>query len=355
MKISMMPAPALAAAILFVQLPALAQDTASPAELNATSSGTPPAGAPAAASSDAVREALAKKESDTDNTTLLKETLTAVDKQYSLIRKGKVQLNYELGYTYIGQEKINTDLSSGTATLFSIENTNSHTITNTIMADYGVLNNLTANVTMPFISRYSDNGGFSGVSHTLGDVGLGVRWQPQEVRRDEVAYTITGGLRVATGTSPYKVDVNKGVATGSGANSFNLGANLTRIVDPVALFGSVNLGYSLTARHLNQQLYGTVLREVKPGASFGFGLGFAYALSYKITTSFSFQESIQARSTLTFDNGNKAQTQTQSAGILSIGAGYRISPKTTVNVTVGAGLTAAAPNLSLTMSLPLSL
>ena len=47
--------------------------------------------------------------------------------------------------------------------------------------------------------------------------------------------------------------------------------------------------------------------------------------------------------------------EAQSAGILSIGAGYRMSPKTTVNVTVGAGLTAAAPNLSLTMSLPLSL
>jgi len=340
MKISITLAspPALAAALLLVQLPAPAQETASPA-----------------ASSDAVRAALAKKESDTDNTTLLKETLTAVDKQYSLIRKGKVQLNYELGYTYIGQEKINTDLSSGTATLFSIENTNSHTITNTIMADYGVRNNLTANVTVPLISRYSDGAGFSGVSHTIGDLGLGVRWQPQEVKRDEIAYTITGGMRLATGTSPYKVDVNKGLATGSGVNTFNVGANLTRIVDPVALFGSVNVGYSMTAKHLSQQLYGTTLRQVKPGASFGFGLGFAYALSYKITTSFSFQESIQARSTLTFDNGAQGQTQTQSAGILSIGAGYRMSPKTTVNVTVGAGLTAAAPNLSLTVSLPLSL
>jgi hypothetical protein len=214
---------------------------------------------------------------------------------------------------------------------------------------------LTANLTLPLISRYSDSGGFSGVSHTIGDVGLGVRWQPQEVKRDEVAYTLTGNVRLATGTSPYKVDVQKGVATGSGVNTFNIGANMTRIVDPVALFGSFNVGYSLAAKHLSQQMYGATLREVKPGASFGFGLGFAYALSYKITTSFSFQESIQARSTLTFDNGNKAQTQTQSAGILAIGAGYRMSPKTTVNVTVGAGLTAAAPNLSLTMSLPLSL
>jgi hypothetical protein len=313
------------------------------------------ASAAAPATSDAVRDALAKKEGDADNTTLLKETLTAVDKQYSLIRKGQIQVNYELGYAYIGQEKINTDLSSGQATLFSIQNSNSHTVTNTLMLDYGLRNNLTANVSMPFISRYADNTGYSGVSHTIGDLGLNVRWQPHEVKRDEPTFTITGGVRLATGESPFKVDTEKGLATGSGINTLNLGANVTRIVDPVALFGSVNVGYGLPARHLNQVLYGSVLREVKPGASFGFGLGFAYALSYKITTSLSFQESIAARSTLTFENGNKAQTQTQSAGILSVGLGYRFSPKTTVNVTVGAGLTAAAPNLTLTMSMPLLL
>jgi hypothetical protein len=327
----------------------------------AQQSSTASAAAPAtsAPSSDAVRDALAKKEGDADNTTLLKETLTAVDKQYSLIRKGQVQVNYELGYTFIGQDKINTDLSSGQATLFSIQNSNSHTVTNTLMLDYGLRNNLTANVSMPFISRYADNVGYSGVSHTLGDLGLNVRWQPLEVKRDEPTITITGGVRLASGESPFKVDSEKGLATGSGINTFSLGSNVTRIVDPVALFGSVNVGYGLKAKHLNQQLYGATLREVKPGASFGFGLGFAYALSYKITTSFSFQESISARSTLTFEDGagsrTKAQTQTQSAGILSIGLGYRFTPKTTVNVTVGAGLTAAAPNLSLTMSVPLLL
>jgi hypothetical protein len=341
MKIRSLPALAVAVCSLLVQPLAFAQQSSTPAT--------------SAPSSDAVRDALAKKEGDADNSTLLKETLTAVDKQYSMIRKGQIQVNYELGYAYIGQEKINTDLSSGQATLFSIQNSNSHTVTNTLTLDYGLRNNLTANVSMPFISRYADNTGYSGVSHTLGDLGLNLRWQPHEVKRDEPTFTITGGVRVATGESPFKVDNEKGLATGSGINTLNLGANVTRIVDPVALFGSVNVGYGLPARHLNQVLYGSVLREVKPGASFGFGLGFAYALSYKITTSLSFQESIAARSTLTFENGNKAQTQTQSAGILSMGLGYRFSPKTTVNVTVGAGLTAAAPNLTLTMSMPLLL
>jgi hypothetical protein len=341
MKIRSLPALAVAVCGLLVQPLAQAQQS------------------PASATSDAVRDALAKKEGDADNTSLLKETLTAVDKQYSLIRKGQVQVNYELNYSYIGQDKINTDLASGQATLFSIENSNSHTVTNTLMADYGVRNNLTANVSMPFISRYADNAGYSGVSHTLGDLGLNVRWQPLEVKRDEPTFTITGGVRLATGESPFKVDNDKGLATGSGINTFSLGANVTRIVDPVALFGSVNAGYGLKAKHLHQQLYGSTLREVKPGASFGFGLGFAYALSYKITTSFSFQESISARSTLTFEDGtgnlSKAHTSTQAAGILSIGLGYRFTPKTTVNVTVGAGLTASAPNLSLTMSVPLLL
>jgi|AraplaDrversion2_2_1032049.scaffolds.fasta_scaffold03023_11 hypothetical protein len=347
MKIRSLPAPVLAMTLalcgLFAQPLAFAQQSSTPA------------------TSDAVRDALAKKEGDTDNTTLLKETLTAVDKQYSLIRKGQVQVNYELSYAYIGQEKINTDLASGQATLFSIQNSNSHTVTNTVMVDYGVRNNLTANLVMPFISRYADTTGYSGVSHTIGDLGLNVRWQPHEVKRDEPTFTITGGVRLATGESPFKVDNEKGLATGSGINTFSLGANVTRIVDPVALFGSANIGYGLKAKHLNQELYGSTLREVKPGASFGFGLGFAYALSYKITTSLSFQEMISARSTLTFDNTvrgqppSKAQTQTQSAGILSFGLGYRFSPKTTVNVTVGAGLTASAPNLTLTMSVPLLL
>jgi hypothetical protein len=325
------------AAFLLAALPAVAQQ------------------APAGSSSDAVRDALAKKEGDVDSTTLLKDTLSAVDKQYSLIRKGQVQLNYEFNYSYIGQEKINADLSSGTATLFSIENTSSHTLTNTLMMDYGVLNNLTANVTLPFISRYSDAAGYSGASHTVGDLGLGMRYQPFESRRDETTLSITSALRLATGASPFKVDPTRGLATGSGINTFNLGMNMTRIADPVALFGSVNAGIGLPARHLAQQLSGSTLREVKPGPQVGFGVGFAYALSYKITTSFSFQESITAGSRLSFDGGRSAKTSSQAAGVLSIGAGYRISPKTTVNVTVGAGLTASAPNMSITVGLPLSM
>jgi opacity protein-like surface antigen len=309
-------------------------------------------------STDAAREALAPKEGDSDQSTLLKQTLTAVDKQYSLLKRGKTQATYDFNYTYIGQEKINADLSSGTLTLFNIENDSSHAITNTLTMDYGLKDNLTTSLSLPIVSKYSQNPNFDGISHSLGDIGLGARWQPIETQRGHPSATLTGMLRLPTGRSPFKVDANKGLATGSGVTSFTGGVNVNHIVDPVALFGSINFTASSAASHLSQQRNGETLRKVKPGLGFGFGFGFAYALSYDITTSVSLQESISAGSKLTLDNGTTTRTiktNTQTAGILNFGLGYRISPKTTINITVGIGLTSDSPNMSIGLSMPLSL
>jgi hypothetical protein len=93
---------------------------------------------------------------------------------------------------------------------------------------------------------------------------------------------------------------------------------------------------------------------VQPGSSVGFGLGFAYALSYGISTTISFQEAISAGSKLRFADGLEAKTHMQTSGILNLGLGYRVSPKTTVNLSVGIGLTPDSPNLIVGLNLPLS-
>jgi hypothetical protein len=325
-----------AAALLLPALPVLAQ-----------SSGAQPTAADA-------RDALAKKEGEGDQSALLKQTLTAVDKQYSMIKRGQVQVSYDLNYAYIGQEKIVTDLGAGGLTLFEIENVSSHTVTNTISADYGILNNLTGNVTLPVISRYATVKGRSGISNSIGDIGLGARWQPIESRRDSANYTITGNVRLPSGRSPFKIVSGSGQATGSGVTSFTGGLNINRIVDPVALFGSVSIGGALPAKHLYQVTGTRVLTRVAPGMNVGFGMGFAYALSYGISTTLSFQESISAGSKLRFADGLNAKTSVQTSGMLNFGLGYRVSPKTTVNISVGVGITADSPNMSLGMNLPLA-
>lgn len=323
---------------------------------------TAPAMAPAASAQDAAkpadaaaaRDALAKKEGEGDQSALLKQTLTAVDKQYSLIRRRQLQVSYDLSYSYIGQEKIVTDLAGGGITLFDIENTSAHTITNTLSADYGLLDNLTGNVTLPLISKYSESRGNSGLSNSLGDIGLGARWQPFEAHRDTPNMTVTGSMRLPSGRSPFKIVAGSGQATGAGVTSFTGGLNVNRIVDPVALFGSINLTASLPAKNLWQVNGTRVLTRVQPGASVGFGLGFAYALSYGISTTISFQQAIAAGSKLTFADGLKVKTAMQTSGILNLGLGYRVSPKTTVNLSVGIGLTADSPNLTVGLNLPLA-
>lgn len=323
-------------------LPAYAQQTGSGA----------PAGSDAGTA--AARDALKKQEGDTDQTTLLKQTLTAVDKQYSLIKRGKIAATYDFNYSYIGQEKINADLSTGTLTLFNIENDSAHTITNTMSVDYGVRDNLTASVNLPIVSKYSENPAFDGLSHSLGDIGIGARWQPFEVRRGQPMMTFTTNLRLPTGKSPFKIDANQDLATGSGVPTLSAGMNVNHIVDPVALFGSLSFSMSGDAKDLAQIRGTRILSRVEPGQSMSFGLGFAYALSYGISTSISFQETIARGTKLRFTDGSVAKTKTQTSGVLNFGLGYRISPKTTINITAGIGLTNDSPDFSLGVSVPLS-
>lgn len=314
------------------------------------------AATPAKADAAAVREALGKQESDPEQSAeLLKTTLTSVDKKYSMIKRGNFQFSYDLSYTYIGQDKVSTDLSSGNATIFNIENDNSHTVTNTLSFDYGLRDNLTANVSIPVVSKYAQTSLVDGITHSVGDISIGVRYQPFETMPDVPSLTVSGSVRIPTGTSPFKVISGSGLATGSGTTGFTAGLNISKVVDPVALFGSLNVSYSRPTDDLSQVLGSALLTRVDPGLSMGFGFGFAYAFSYSITTSFSFQESISRGSRMTFSNGQTATTASQTSATLSYGVGYRISPKTTVNTSVGFGLTPNSPNLTLGLNFPLSL
>ncbi|WP_372524332.1 transporter [Piscinibacter sp.] len=317
----------------------------------------PAASASAPATTDAARAALAKKEGDVDQAKLLKETLSAADKQYSLLKTGKQAVTYDLTYSYIGQQLIQANFTDDKLTLFDIQNTRSHTVTNTVSVDHGVMDNLTASVTLPFVSKYSQSETFSGLSNAFGDISLGARFQPFALSRDLPALTATGTLRLPTGRSPFKTIDGQGLGTGAGYTSVTLGANASKVIDPVALFGSLNATLAVPAKHLSQTRNGRTLTEVRPGAGIGFGVGFAYALSYNISTTLSFQESISARTKLTLVDSNgvasESKTSMQSSAMLNMGLGVRVSPLTTVNFTVGVGLTTDSPDFTFGMNMPL--
>ena len=317
-----------------------------------------PALAQSTPTTDAARDALAKKEDDVDQAKLLKETLSASDKQYSLLKKGKSSATYDLSYSYIGQQTIDVSFDdSGAISNFALTNTRGHTVTNTLSADYGVMDNLTANVTLPLVSRYSQTETFSGLTNAFGDLSLGVRYQPFALRRDLPSLTTTAALRLPTGRSPFKTIQSQGLGTGSGYAGITLGVNTSKIIDPVAIFGSFNVGFGAPATGLEQKRGTRTLTEVRPGPSVGFGAGFAYALSYNISTSLSFQEQVSGRSKLKLLNADgtvtNTRTSSQTSASMTLGLGVRVSPQTTINFSVGIGMSSDTPDFTLGMNLPL--
>lgn len=311
-----------------------------------------------AASADAAREALGKKEGDADSATLLKETLSATNKQYSLLREGKHAITYDLTYAYIGQQLIAADFTGQNLTNFSIQNTRGHTITNTFSGDYGLKDNLTVNLTVPIVSKFSQTEADDQVLHGFGDISVGARFQPFPLSRSGTSVTVSGSARLPTGRSPFTVIEAQGLSTGSGYASGTLGLNLSKVIDPVALFGSANVTYALPAKNLDQKHNGNTLIEVAPGQTLGLGVGFAYAMSYNITTTLSFQESISGSTRLSYiDTSGKRvdnKTSTQTTAMMNLGLGVRVSPLTTVNFSVGIGLTSDSPDFTFGMNMPLN-
>ncbi|HEX5355231.1 MAG TPA: transporter [Aquabacterium sp.] len=307
-----------------------------------------------ASGNDAARDALGKREGDVDQAALLKETLTASDKQYSLLKKGKWAATYDLNYSYTGQQQIDAKFTDSTLTLFKIENTRAHTITNTVSVDYGLRDNLTGNVSLPLVSKYSESSTFSGMSHGFGDLNVGARWQPFEMRRDAPSITTSATVRLPTGRSPYRSIDGQNLSTGSGTAGLTLGVNASKIIDPIALFGSASVGVSMPARHINQVRDNVTLVAVHPGPSLTLGGGFAYALSYDVSTTMSLQESLSFPSKLVFEDGTSSRTSVQTSGMFSLGLGVRTSPQNTINMNLGIGLTSDSPDFTLGMNMPLS-
>jgi len=317
---------------------------------------------PAPAAGGDAREALKKQAGDVDQATLLKETLTKTERQYSLLRAGRLAANYDFNYSYIGSESIDVgfDSTNTTIDLFQIETTRAHTLTNTVALDYGLLDNLTVTGTIPFVSKFTQGTGYSGIANGIGDLVLGARYQPFSLSGAGPTFTFTSQLSLPTGRSPYKTTIGTNLSTGSGVATGSVGVNASQVLDPVALFGSLTFGASKGVTNLNQaNPAGGTLTAVQPGKSIGFGAGFTYALSYNVSTSVAFQENVTTASHITYLPSGATtpatrDTSMQVAALLSFGLGVRLNPKTTVNLSAGIGLTTDSPDFSLGLNIPLT-
>ncbi|MCK0105337.1 transporter [Marinobacter sp. S0848L] len=301
---------------------------------------------------DQAREALSRQDGDEDSSRQLEEVFQAAEKNYSLQKKGTHSLNYSFDYSYTGDQRLDLAITNGSVRNLDVVPSATHSFTNSFSYDYGLLNNLTIGARLPLVVKYDTEDELN--VYDMGDISFTGRWQPFAYVPGKMSTTFFGTLSTKTGVSPYEIDIKEQLSTGSGYYSVGGGVSMSKVLDPVVVFGSLSATYNITADDLEQVRGGRLLTEVEPGFGLSGSAGFAYSLSYDISLSVSAQVSYSDETILTFSNGDQAAAQDQMTGFLSMSLGTRVSDMTIVNTSLGIGLTEDAPDFSLGVSLPIN-
>ena len=276
------------------------------------------------------------------------EVLSAAGRRYTLLKEGTMAVEYNFGYSYYTTDRLEFGES-----FLDVEHEKLHCLTNTIVVDYAFLDNLTFTGSIPFVYKYEKVGASDSEEVSdMGDISFGLRWQPFKSGGRWPTTILSAGISTDSGQSPYDINIGDELSTGSGYWSCYAGASLSKAIDPVVAFGSLGYSHNFDATGLHQHHGALVLKEVDPGDSIDFSMGIGYALSYDVSLTFSFSQSYNLEREYSFKGGQNSESAAYMTSIFSIGTGWRVSPKTTIYINAGAGLTDDDPDFLFTFRLP---
>ena len=284
---------------------------------------------------------------DEDKAEQEKAVLTAAGREYTMMQPGKVEMQYGLQYSYVSSSEI----LSATSIVPRVNNT----IINSIDVQYGLLKNVTAGIHIPYVYLYDKSGSAAARKTTdMGDISLNMSYQPFKSGGDWPNPTISMGASLPTGRSPYAINRDTDLPTGSGFYSVSLGVNMSKSIDPAMVFGSIGCSHSFERDNLNENNGGTILKGVKPGMGYSASIGLAYAISYALSMNVSFNYGYGMSSVSHFSNAADSTSPAFSTGSLGLGIGYRVSPLTTLSFGLSIGLTNNDSDFGFSFRVPFS-
>jgi uncharacterized coiled-coil protein SlyX len=211
---------------------------------------------------------------------------------------------------------------------------------------------------------------FNAEAHGIGDVDATLRYQLN--RGDYSKPFWIGWLRYrwATGKDPFEVVTDCAqrcvanttgtglpleIPTGTGFNSAQAGVTWLYASDPAVFFGGVSYLHNFERKNVSRTLLlgaQEFLGTVSPGDIFGFNVGMGLALNEKASFSIGYDQSIIGK---TRQNDMEVPGAVRTTlGNLLLGVSYRYNPTSTINLSVGVGVTRDTPDVSFTMRAPIT-
>jgi hypothetical protein len=304
-----------------------------------------------------------------------------------LTPRGKMVLEPSLQYGYSSNNRVAlvgyTVIPALLIGLVDVREVKRHTFTAALTGRFGLTNRFELEARLPYVYRSdsaisreiftgsASESAFDTSGKGMGDVEVTGRYQLNEGSATR-PYLI-GSLRFKsrTGKDPFEVVtdcVTRCVAntsgtglpidlpTGSGFYSLQPGLTWLFPSDPAVFFGSFSYTHNFKRTDISRRVLNgesEFIGTVEPGAILGMNFGMGLALNDKSSFSIGFDLNSVGR---TKQNGATVpgSVRTNLATML-LGYAYRYNDKTSLSVSVGAGLTRDTPDLTLTLRMPMSL
>ena len=276
--------------------------------------------------------------------------LSAAGRAYTLMPEGVLGLEYSFRYTGYSYDSI--------VEASRVEHNAMHSITNALLIEYPHKDNLTLSMNLPFVYKMNSQTNTSAKDVTdFGDVSFSFQWQPVKAGGGASSKILSGSLITPTGRSPYKIDSATEMSTGSGGYALATGLHISKPIDPLVAFGSLNYQHGFDITGLNyktgtQGESGVYLSEVEPGDTYSLSMGIGYSLSYKVSLNLSYQYSYSMKTQYDWVGTDDSKSEASMSSTFSIGTGWNLSPKRSVNVKLSFGLTNNDPDFSVSVRVP---
>lgn len=265
-----------------------------------------------------------------------------------------------------------TIIPSFTIGLIDVRNVNSNTYISSLAARYGITNRLEFEVRVPYVYRADStsfeptkdpNGKtiqasvFNAEGNNIGDVEFGPRYQLNQPGGDGPFFIASLRVKSITGKNPFEVSTDSTVTSPSGtplqtelptgSGFWGIQPSITAIMpsDPAVFFGTLSYMWNMDREIPGQG-------KLDPGDTIGFNVGIGIALNEKASFSVGYDHIILGQSKR--DGNVIAGSSITQVGSLLFGCSYKLTDKTAINISLGAGLTPASPNVQLTLRLPTS-
>ena len=300
-----------------------------------------------------------------------------------LTPKGTVVFEPSLQYSFSNSDRVSivgySILPALVIGLIDVRSVNRSTWIAAADVRYGLTNRLELEAKVPFVYRYDDtisrpinlNTGaadklFSADGYGLGDIELAARYQLNLPRGDDPFYIAGLRLKTRTGKDPFEVEYldasspnnfgtfQKELPTGSGFYTLQPSLSMVLPADPAVFYGGISYLWNIKRdvnKYIGAPTASNYVGTVDPGDGIDINLGMGLALNEKSSFSVGYEHTWIGKNKV--DNTSPDTATSTQLATLFVGYSYRLSKTSTLNLSIGAGLTNDTPDTQITLRVPI--